>query len=62
MAEGMTLALDKKDQVNATLVSRVVQCWFVAGVIIVFFYLSPAGMDGEDGRFGKGDDRNLHMC
>lgn len=57
MAEGMALALEKKDQVSATVQCTAVQCCFVTWVLISFWPLL-AGMDGEDGRCGKGQSLN----
>lgn len=55
MAEGMALALEKKDQVNLPLCSpysHYSQCWFMACVLISLYPLF-AGMDGEDSQCGK---------
>lgn len=48
MAEGMALALEKKDQVKMHSVSLIIEFWFVH---TEYFYPSPAGVDGENGQF-----------
>lgn len=47
MAEGMALALEKKDQVKMRSVSLIIEVWFVLNT----FYPPPAGVDGENGQF-----------